>query len=413
MSSDAISFSTPAAVPFYDAVIVGAGLAGSIAALALARAGSRVCLLDAMPATELARLGRDGRTTAIAAACADLLDGLGIWDTLRPHAEPIRAIRISDDRAQQFVHFDALKAGRPALGYIIDNGLFRQEVLTALQAEPRLTLRLGERVTHLATHPAHAALTCSDGARLMASLVVAADGRCSPLRALAGIPAHEKRYTHDALTFIVTHDLPHHGIAHERFLPEGPLAMLPLPGNQSSVVWMVRRVHAAQLQEVNAEAFTYALGQRFGPTLGTFQLAGPRHRYPLWLMLAQRYAGERLVLVGESAHALHPIAGQGLNVSLRDVAVLARLVGDNRRLGLDPAQGVAAAYEVLRRPDVLAMTVATDSLDRLFQVTFAPIRWARRAGLAAVQHSDAARAAFMRHAMGVSWLAQLGMEKQG
>lgn len=393
----------------YDVLVVGAGLAGSIAALALARGGCRVCLIDAMPPEELTRLGRDGRTTAIAAACADFLAAQGVWEALRPHAEPIRAIRISDDSARQFVHFDAGKAGRAALGFIIDNGVFRQAVLTALQAEPRLTLRLGERVTALATAGATATVTCETGTRLAAALVVAADGRHSPLRTLAGIPAPEKRYRHDALTFIVDHTHPHQGIAHERFLPEGPLAMLPLPGHQSSVVWMIRRDLAPKMQAVAPEIFTHALRQRFGDALGALTLAGPRHRYPLWLMLAQRLADTRLVLAGESAHAMHPIAGQGLNISLRDVAVLTRLVAENRRLGLDPAHGVAEAYGTLRRPDVLAMAVATDGLDRLFQVTAAPVRWARRAGLAAVQHSDTARTAFMRHAMGLSWLAQLGM----
>jgi len=394
---------------FYDTIVVGAGLAGCIAALALARSGNSVCLVDAMPSQELAHPGRDGRTTAIAAACADFLLQLGVWQTLAPQAEPIRAIRISDDSAKQFVHFDAHKAGRDALGYIIDNGLFRQTVLAALQRESRLTLRLGTRVQDLRASPGYTTLGCDDGAQLRTSLVVAADGRRSHLRTLAGIAAQEKRYRHDALTFTVHHTLPHQGIAHERFLPEGPVAMLPLPGNQSSVVWMIRQDLAPQMQEIAPDLFTHALQQRFGNTLGTFTLAGPRHRYPLWRLLAQQLTTERLVLVGEAAHAMHPIAGQGLNVSLRDVAVLVRLVAANRRLGLDPAQGVAAAYATFRRPDILSMSVATDRLDQLFQITFAPVRLARRAGLAAVQHSDTARRAFMRHAMGASWLAQFGI----
>jgi 2-octaprenyl-6-methoxyphenol hydroxylase len=411
----------------FDTIVVGAGLAGSSAALALAQQGGgscRVCLVDVMPASALAAAGRDGRTTAVAVATADWLTDLGVWPELAPHAEPIRAIRISDDTARQFVHFEASKAGcqdprrdtpgHAALGFIIDNGLFRRAVLDAVARHPNITVQTGQPVTgfipHSSLRPEWAEVLLASGVTLTAALVVAADGRSSPLRTLAGIPAAMKRYPHDALTFTIAHTLPHQGIAHERFLPEGPLAVLPLPGQQASVVWMVRQEQSAALQHVAPDVFAHALQQRFGPALGTLSLSGVRHRYPLWLGQARHLASGRLVLVGEAAHALHPIAGQGLNVSLRDVAVLARLVADNRRLGLDPAQGVSDAYTTLRRPDILTMVAATDGLDRLFQVTFPPVRWARRAGLVAVQRSDRARAAFMRHAMGVSALARLGLK---
>jgi len=242
---------------------------------------------------------------------------------------------------------------------------------------------------------------------LRAHLVVAAEGRGSPLRAAAGIPVTAWDYPQSGIVCTVAHTEPHGGVAHEHFLPAGPFALLPMTdaadgSPRSSLVWTERRRLVPAMLALDDEAFGAELQRRFGPSLGTLRPAGRRWSYPLSLMHAERYIAHRLALVGDAAHVIHPIAGQGLNLGLRDVAALAETVVEARRLGLDLGDAtVLARYQQWRRFDNTVLMIATDGLNRLFSNDLAPLRLARDVGLAAVNRLPPLKRLFMRHAMGL------------
>lgn len=392
-------------------LVAGAGLTGSLAALALAHTGCRVTLVDPATRAHLASPRYDGRSTALSAGTLDFLDTLGLKESLLAAGEPIRTIRIVDVAQDQHILFDPAQTGRDALGLIIDNTLLRQQVFAALLSHPHVTLLEQVRVTGFADSGATLTANLGNGSTLSAQLLVAADGRTSPLRQQAGIGVQQKTYPHHGLTFPVRHTLPHHGVAFECFRQEGPLALLPLQGSRSSVIWMLPAATARQWASIPEKFLSTALQQAFGRALGEFTVDGPRSHWPLTRIRANRLGQGRLVLLGEAAHAMHPIAGQGFNLSVRDVMTLTAFIRDNIRLGLDPADGLAGRYHTARQPDMQSLLVATDTLDRLFQVAFAPVRVARGLGVAVVQQSDTLRQLFMQHAMGLSPLALSGIPR--
>jgi 2-octaprenyl-6-methoxyphenol hydroxylase len=379
-----------------DVAVVGGGMVGLTLAAALARAGVDVAVVDRAPKAALAEAARDGRASAIAAGSMRVLAGLGLWPALEPEAEPIREIRVSDGDSRLFLHYDHRDLGEGPLGWIVENAVIRR----ALAALPLRVLDR-RRIVAMETGPARAALRLDDGTVLSALLVAAADGRGSDLRRLAGIDAVEWRYPQTGIVCTVAHARPHRGIAQERFLPPGPFAILPMTGNRSSIVWTEAEVLAPALLALPEDAFAAELGRRFGDYLGSLAVVGARFSYPLSLVHAKRYVAPRLALVGDAAHAIHPIAGQGLNIGLRDVAVLAEVILDALRLGLDPGStALLARYERWRRFDNLAMLAATDALNRLFSNDVAPVRLARDLGLAAVNRLPPLKRLFVRHAMG-------------
>jgi 2-octaprenyl-6-methoxyphenol hydroxylase len=388
-----------------EALIVGGGMVGLSLALALVRGGIQVIVLDREPPASREEEGFDGRSSAIAHASQRILDGIGIWAGMAAEAQPILDIRVSDGRvgraaAPLFLHFDHRDVAAP-FGYIVENQIIRSVLGRAVAESANLVHLAPADVSEVQRRPNGLSVRLADGRRLAANLLVAADGRESRLRQEARIPALRWSYPQTGIVATVAHELPHEGVAHEHFLPSGPFAMLPMTGNRSSIVWTERRDLAAAMMALNAEDFAAEIERRFGTSLGRIRLVGRRWAYPLEFVHASRYIDTRLALIGDAAHAIHPIAGQGLNLGLRDIAALAEAVVDTARLGLDiggpePLQ----RYQSWRRFDSLAVAAVTDGLNRLFSNDLGPVRLARDLGLAAVDRMPPLKRFFMRSAMG-------------
>jgi 2-octaprenyl-6-methoxyphenol hydroxylase len=385
-----------------ELVIAGAGLTGMLLAVACSGAGLDVAIVDPQDPAAMLDRGFDGRSSAIAYGSRLVFDGVGLWPEIAAEAEPIREIRVADDESPLFLHYDSRDlGGETPLGYIVENRVLRRALYEAARALPNLRLLAPRRVTALEVSETGAVAVLDGGGRLKARLVAAADGKDSPLRRAAGIRAIEWRYRQTGIVATVAHASPHAGIAVEHFLPSGPFAILPMTGNRSSIVWTEHADLAPRLLALPEAEFATELRARFGDYLGAIEPVGPRWAYPLGLLQAERYVARRLALIGEAAHVIHPIAGQGLNIAIRDVAALAELIVDQRRLGLDIGdQSVLEQYERRRRLDALLLAAVTDGLNRLFSNTIPPIRLARDLGLAIVNRLPPLKRLLMHHAMG-------------
>lgn len=385
-----------------ELVIAGAGLAGLLLGVACAGAGLQVAVVDPQDPAAMVGEGFDGRTSAIAYGSRLVLDGIGLWPRIADGAEAIREIRVADDESPLFLHYDSADlAGATPLGYIVENRVLRRALLERAGELPTLRLMAPRRILGVDAGEGGAVARLDGGEALRARLVAAADGGRSPLRQAAGIGALEWRYRQIGIVTTVAHARPHAGIAVEHFLPAGPFAILPMTGNRSSIVWTEDADLAPALLALPEAAFAAELGARFGAFLGPIEPIGPRWSYPLALLQAEQYVARRLALVGEAAHVIHPIAGQGLNLGIRDVAFLAELIIDQRRRGLDIGDAaLLREYQRRRRPDSLLLAAVTDGLNRLFSNAIPPIRLARDLGLAAVHRLPPLKRLLMRHAMG-------------
>lgn len=384
-----------------DILIVGGGPAGLTAACLLAQAGLAVVVADARAPEIALAPDFDGRASAVAAGSAAILERAGVWQALAAEAEPIREIRVSDGDSRLFLHFHHAELGPGPLGYMVENRHLLRALRARAAALPGLAVLAPRRVLSVARDPAvRAAL--DDGSAIRARLLVAADGAHSPMRGQAGIPVRRRNYDQAAIVCTVAHERPHRGVAQERFLPAGPFAILPLARNRASLVWTERPELARAAMAFDDRRFLAEIERRFTGYLGALALAGPRRLYPVALIRADRMTDRRLALAGDAARAIHPIAGQGLNLGLRDAAALADCVLRAARLGLDIGEReTLRRYERTRSIDSLAMTAATDGLNRLFVAAPAPAAAARRIGLAAVNRAPALKRAFMRRAMGL------------
>lgn len=383
--------------------IVGGSFIGLTLASALARAGITCTVLDREPrgTCEIA----DGRTSAIAYGSMLVLRGLGIWPRLESLAEPIVEIRVSDGASPFFLHYDrrALEGdlAEAPLGMIVENGDLKRVLLEHVSTLDTVSLRQGTSARRIERGPGGVMIDLGNEA-IESQLVVGADGRESSVRAEAGIAVTRWRYPQTAIVCTVAHERPHRGIAHERFLPAGPFAILPMTGRRSSIVWTERSAEVPRLLALDDGNFLRELERRFGDFLGKLEVVSKRWSYPLGLVHADRYVANRLVLVGDAAHAIHPIAGQGLNLGIRDVAALSEILADAHRAGRDLGEAeLLRRYERWRRFDSFALIAATDSLNRLFSNEIAPVRLVRDLGLAAVNRMPALKRLFMRHAMGM------------
>ena len=385
-----------------ELIVVGGGLVGLTLAIACAEAGIDVAVIDREdPATMLAE-PFDGRTTAIAHGSRQVLAGIGLWPLVAAEAEPILEIRVADGGSPLFLHYDHHDIGDQPLGYIVENRVLRRALMARAAQLPSLQHLAPVAVERVARDLSVAVAHLADGRRIRGALVAACDGRGSPLRRAAGIETLEWTYPQISIVCTVRHERPHRGVAVEHFLPAGPFAILPMTENRSSIVWTERADLAPRLLALDDASFAAELGRRFGDFLGALEVVGPRFSYALSLLHAERYAAPRLALVGDAAHVIHPIAGQGLNLGIRDVAALAELVVDARRLGLDVADtGVLERYERWRRFDNLMLAAVTDGLNRLFSNAVPPVKLARDVGLAMVDRLPPLKRFLMRHAMGV------------
>lgn len=384
-----------------DILIVGGGMTGLTLALAGAAVGLSVAVVEPGPLARQKDAAFDGRVSAIAFGSKRMLEQLGPWRAMARDAEPILEIRVCDDESPLFLHYDHREVGEEPLGWIVENRVIRSALVDAVLARPEIRCFAPARLAALERDAAGVAAELADGTRLQARLLAACDGKTSALRRQAGIATLHWRYPQTGIVCTVAHERPHRGIAVEKLLPAGPFAILPMTGNRSSIVWTEREHLAPEIMALDEGSFMAELVSRFGDHLGELSLVGPRWSYPLSLCHARRYTAERFALVGDAAHAIHPIAGQGFNLGLRGVAALAEVLADARRLGLDigtPDQ--LERYARWRRFDALVMASVTDGLNRLFSNDLPPLRLVRDLGLAAVNRMPALKRLFMRHAMG-------------
>ena len=389
-----------------DVLIAGGGLNGPTLALALAGAGLSVAVADARPADDRAAKDFDGRAYALALASTRLLRALGLWDELAPLSQPILQVKASQGRAGDgagpfFLHFDSAEIEEGPVGWMLEDRFLYGALLAAMQG--RVRHLPGIAVAGQEPGAAGITATLSAGSQITARVLIGADGRGSGVAERAGIVRRGWDYGQTALVASVDHDLPHEGIAHQYFMATGPLAILPLPGNRSNIVWSETHANARAIAALDDAGFLDVLRPRFGDFLGAIRLAGPRFSYPLSLSLAERYAAPRVALVGDAAHGVHPIAGQGLNLGLRDVAALAEVLTDASRRGEDiGAIDVLERYQTWRRFDATSLALGMDTVNRLFASDNALISAGRGLGMGLVSAIAPLRRRFMRQAAGLS-----------
>lgn len=391
-----------------DVLIAGGGLNGPALALALAQGGLRVTVVDARPAPARAEAGFDGRAYALAIASKRLLAGLGVWPQVADRAQPILKIRASDGRAGEgpapfFLTFDAQEIDEGPMGFMLEDRFLYAAFLAAMEQAPGITLMSGETVVAQEVDAQGVTVTLASGRCLRAGLLVGCDGRGSGVAARAGIRRVGHAYGQTALVTAIRHERDHEGTAQQFFMPAGPLAILPLPGgHHSSIVWSEADDTAAALQALPDEEYLAALRPRFGDFLGEIALAGARFTYPLSLSLAERFIAPRVALVGDAAHGVHPVAGQGLNLGLRDVGALAEVLVDARRRGDDIGSAVVLEdYQTWRRFDSTALALGMDAVARLFSNDNPLLRLGRDLGLGAVNALPGLRRRFIRQAAGL------------
>ena len=406
-----------------DVLVIGAGPVGGTLATTLATAGVTVAVVDAQALAPMELPAFDGRAYAVAASSRNLLAAAGLWDLLPAEPCAITGIRVSDGRPGErasplHLHFDAAAMGEEAFGWMVEARSLRVALNARLAALPGLHLA-APMTAEVTRTPDGVVARLSDGRTIRARLAISAEGRRSALRSAAGIGAARLDYRQSGIVCAIAHERPHHGTALEAFLPNGPFAQLPLPDaapegdgeralaaregfpHASAIVWSERSSLAPHFMAMEPEAFAREVTRRMGDHLGRLRLVGGRWAYPLSALQAMRFTSTRLALVGDAAHGIHPIAGQGLNVGLRDVAALAELIIVAKAAGEDVgAPALLAAYQAARRPDAILMLGATHALERLFGNDLAPVRLARRLGIAAVDRIPMLKTFFARRAMG-------------
>ena len=385
-----------------DVLILGAGLVGCAAALALASGGVTVTLVDPADPAAIREAGFDGRASALSSASWRMMAALGLGGALGPVAGTIDRIEIGDRGARRLIAFQPDLANDAPLGHMVENRHLRVALREAAAAAPGVTLIMPAATAGVTRDATCVRATLADGRVVEAALLVGAEGRRSPTRDAAGIPVARWDYRHRAIIGMLDHDADHRNVAHELFYAAGPFALLPMRGGRrSALVWTVAEADAAAMLSLGPRAFLAEAEKRIGGLLGRIALAAPLSSYPLGFHHAARITDTRLALIGDSGHGIHPIAGQGLNLGFRDAAALAEVIVDGVRLGLDPGDAqLLARYQRWRSLDTLMVAAATDTLTRLYAVPGRAFGLARRLGMGLVERAPPLKAFFMAEARG-------------
>lgn len=411
----------------YDVAVVGGGLVGAVAALCFDRFGGdgfkvalfEAGLLDAGYQTDQPGEGKvlySGRAYALSEGSRAILDVLGLWQEMAKFAQPIEEIEVTDSQLESpfrpvFLSFSGeIEHGRVG-AYIIEHERLAAPIYRALRAKTEIAVFENSPITDLQRDAQSVELSFKGGEKLRSRLCIGADGRGSSVRSLSDIKVHRSDYDQDGIVVTVALSQPHHGKAVQHFLPSGPFAILPLPGDRASLVWTEKRGLAAEMCALSDEEFISQVNARFSPKLGTVELAGPRAHFPLSLLLAYSFIDKRVALIGDAAHGVHPLAGQGMNIGLRDVAALVEIVVETRRLGLDiGSEVVLERYQQWRRFDGVMSAFAMDGMNRLFASEVPLVREVRDFGLRLVDRLPPLKEFFVREAAGLNGNVPLLMQ---
>ncbi|MEY2990755.1 MAG: hypothetical protein RI946_149 [Pseudomonadota bacterium] len=392
----------------YDIVVVGGGLNGSTLALGAAKLGLRVLVIDALPDHVQVAADFDGRSYALALTSVRLLNAIGIWESIAATAQPMLDIKVFDGAvgatpSSFFMHFDHTEIEDGPMGHMVEDRHLRPVMQRAIRAEDNITYLSNTKVVDQTLTDTGITVTCDTGNHFHAQLVIGADGRGSQTALRAGIGRTGWKYGQTALVCAIEHEHPHNGVAYQYFMPAGPLAILPLSGNRSSIVWSETHENAKIIMALDDEDYLEILRPRFGSFLGQIALAGQRFSYPLDLTMAKAFVAPRVALIGDAAHGVHPIAGQGLNAGLRDIAALCDVIQSAKERGEDFASvAVLNRYQEWRRFDNHSLAFATDSFNKLFSNDNPILRIGRDIGMGIVNAFPQVRRSFIREAAGLT-----------
>jgi 2-octaprenyl-6-methoxyphenol hydroxylase len=391
-----------------DIAIVGGGLNGPILALALAQAGISTTVIDALTTKVRKNPSFDGRSYAVALTSQRLLNNIGLWGDIKDNAQPMLEIKVSDGRAGEgpspfFMHFDHAEIEDGPMGYMVQDRYLRRTLLGAITSNPNITHLSDQTVVSQDAANGGITVTLASGKAITARALIGCDGRGSGTAQRAGIKRIGWGYGQTALVCAIEHEKPHGGIAHQFFMPAGPLAILPLTGNRSSIVWSETEANATAFNALSDEEYLTMLRPRFGDFLGEISLAGARYSYPLALSMTDRLVADRVALVGDAAHGLHPIAGQGLNAGMRDIAALVQIISEAQKRGEDYGNlAVLKRYEEWRRFDNTALALTTDTFNKLFSNDNPLLRLGRDLGMGLINAVPSLRRVIIREAAGLS-----------
>ena len=391
-----------------DIIIVGGGLIGSALAIALSSIGFDVTVIDRQSNKLTKSQNFDGRAYALSHASIRMLKVLGIWNYFKENAQPILDIKVSDGRVGEgasdwFLHFDHQELEEGPMGHLIEDRYIREALKTDIEMSKQIKYIYNAEVISQNVKDTGVSLNLSDGQVLRTQLLVGCDGRNSKIAQWSNISHVGWNYNQTALVCALSHEKQHFGVAHQFFNPAGPLAILPLKDNKSSIVWTETKDRAKHINDMCDEDYLNALSPFIGNFLGSINLVGDRFSYPLGLSLADSFIAKRTVLVGDSAHGIHPLAGQGLNLGLKDIAALTEVLALAKRRGESfSSKQVLERYQKWRRFDTSAMAIATDSINKLFSNDNIILRSMRDVGLGSVNATPHLRRSFMRHAAGLS-----------
>ena len=391
-----------------DIAIVGGSLTGAATALAAAQAGFRVVVVDQLAAHTQVEQGFDGRSYAMALTSVRLLKALGLWADLAETAQPILKIKVADGSSSTgpsplFMQFDHAEIEEGPMGHMVEDRFLRPLLQRAMARYETIEYIAGTALIEQSISGSEMQLTLSDGRQISTSLLIGADGRKSPSAGRAGIKRIGWGYGQTALVCAIQHEIPHDGVACQYFLPAGPLAILPLTENRASIVWSETAQNAKQIMALSEADYLSILQPRIGDYLGKISMAGQRYSYPLDLTLAESFVAPRLALIGDAAHGVHPIAGQGLNAGLRDIAALVQVLKEAKLRGEDiGASATLMRYQEWRRFDATSLALATDTFNRLFSNDNSLLRLGRDMGMAMINAVPKARRSFIREAAGLT-----------